>query len=232
MKKPKKKMKSPKEVKVDYVEAPIDITYGLEQTFIDKTGEDVMLKNFLKKTEWWVLKKKNTIAVIITHDAVKRIADAAGIKQDPRYEILTQPSYQNNYQYLMQCTICDHLGRCTTELGESNRSNLGSRGRNNPANMAQKRGYDRAVFRHLGINGLLGEDDIDEEKESDMKTLTPEEAKAVAPLINELLVVKKKSDIDAFNKKMKETKGQYSEGQLSVLRKLRDTKLGDMSNTF
>lgn len=217
---------------VDPKDAPVNIEYGLEQAFIDKAGEDVLLRDFLKKDEWWVLKKKMSVAVIVTHDAVKRIADRAGIKTDPRYEILTQPTLQNNFQYLMQCTICDHLGRCTTELGESNRANLGSRGRNNPANMCQKRAYDRAVFRHLGINGLLGEDDIDEEKEANMKTLTPEEAKAIASLINELLIVKKKTDIDAFNKKMKASKDQFTEDQLNVLRKLRDTKLGELSDTF
>lgn len=237
--KKEKKVKLPKEKKprkekplVDPKDAPINIEYGLEQAFIDKKGEDVLLRDFLKKDEWWTLKKKDRISVILTHDAVKRIADAAGIKTDPRYEVLTQPSFQNNYQFLIQCTICDHLGRCTTELGESNRANLGSRGRNNPANMAQKRAYDRAVFRHLGINGLLGEDDLDEEKEANVKTLTPEEAKAIAPLINELLVAKKKTDIDAFNKKMKERKSDFSEDQLNVLRNLRDKKLGELTSTF
>jgi hypothetical protein len=237
--KKEKKVKVPKEKKpakekkvVNGKEAPVDITYGLEQAFVSSDGDDVLLRDFLKEGEWWVLKKKTSVSVILTHDAVKRIADRAGIRQDIRYEVLTQPTYQNNYQYLIQCTICDASGKCTTELGESNRANLGSRGRNNPANMAQKRAYDRAVFRHLGIIGLLGEDDIEEEKESNMKTLTPEEAKAIAPLINELLTVKKKSDVDTFNKKMKADKGKYTEDQLAVLRKLRDTKLGELTESF
>lgn len=236
--KKEKKVKPPKEKKprkekplVDAKDAPIDITYGLEQVFVDKKGDEILLRDFLKKDEWWTLKKKDRISVILTHDAVKRIADAAGIKGDVRYEILTQPSYTNNYQYLIQCTISDGL-KMTAELGESNRANLGSRGRNNPANMAQKRAYDRAVFRHLGINGLLGEDDLDEEKEANVKTLTPEEAKAIAPLINELLQVKKKADIDAFNKKMMEQKANFTEDQLNVLRKLRDTKLGELTASF
>lgn len=213
-------------------EAPIDITIGLDQGFRNKKGNVVYLDKFLKKAEWWTLKRKDRIAVILTHNAVKRIADEAGIKGDPKYEILTQPSYTNNFQYLIQATICDQDGRCTSELGESNRSNLGSRGRQNPANMAQKRAYDRAVLRHLGIEGILGEDELEEEKEVDVKTLSPEQAKSIAPLINRLLSVKKKSEIDEFNREMKTKASSFQEEQLSVLRNLRDKKLGELTSTF
>lgn len=212
--------------------SPIDIGDGLNQSFLNSKSKSIKLKDFLKKHEWWVLKKRNSISVILTHDAVKRIADEAGIKQDPKYEVLTQPLHANNFQYLIQCTICDATGKCTTELGESNRANLGSRGRSNPANMAQKRSYDRAVFRHVGINGLLGEDEMDEEKEQNVKTLSPEQAKAIAPLLNELLAVKDKKQIDAFNKKMKVDALNYAPEQLDVLRGLRDKKLGELSKSF
>lgn len=215
------------------VEAPIDIDDGLDQEFKKKDGVLISLRKFLKEGEFWTLKKRDRISVILTHDAVKRISDEAGIRQDVKYEVLTQPNYANNYQYLIQATICDADNRCTTELGESNRSNLGSRGRANPANMAQKRAYDRAVFRHLGIIGLLGEEELEEEKEANVKTLSPEEAKTIAPLINELLQVKKGSQIDAFNKKMKEGLATtLNDAQLSVLRKLRDTKLGEVTSSF
>lgn len=232
--KKEKKVKTPKPMKVidPKKDAEIDITAGLEQCFVDKKGNDVMLLKFLKKEEWWTLKKRDRISVILTHDGVKRIADAAGILGNYDIKVLTDPNPGNNNQYWVQITICDGDGRCTTETGESNRGNLGSRGRNNPANMAQKRGYDRAVLRHLGINGLLGEDDIDEDKEENMKTLSPEEAKTIAPLINELLAVKKKADIDAFNKKMKQLAPTFKEEQLSVLRNLRDKQQGALGSTF
>lgn len=228
--KPRKEKK--KKVSLPVLEAPINIDDGLDQEFKKKDGSLVALRKFLKGGEFWTLKKKDRVSVILTHDAVKRISDEAGIRQDPKYDVLTQPNYANNYQYLIQCTVTDSEGRSTTELGESNRSNLGSRGRSNPANMAQKRSFDRSVFRHLGINGLLGEDELEEDKESNVKTLSPDEAKAIAPLINELLQVKKKTDIESFNKKMKTEAPKFNEEQLNVLRKLRDTQLGKVTSTF
>ena len=206
---------------------------GLEQAFRDKHGKVVILKNFLTKEDWWEMKGRKGSKVILTHDAVKKIADQAGIKTDPEYTILTQPNYQNNYQYLIQVKICDAANVCTTEMGESNRSNLSSRGRGNPANMAQKRAYDRAVFRHVSITGLLGEDELeDTEPPKDMDRLTDEEQQAIVPYINELLAAKKKPDFVKFQGVMKKQAKTLNPNQLDYLRKLFKKKLAEISKSF
>lgn len=216
----------------DELKEPLVLS-GLEQAFKDSKGKTVVLKDFLSKEDWWELKSRKGMSVILTHDAVKKIADHAGIKSDPEYVILTQPKYDNNYQYLIQVKICDSKGVCTTEMGESNRSNLSSRGRANPANMAQKRAYDRAVFRHVGITGLLGEDELEdvEPAKDYMNKLTPEESQEIVVYVNELLAVKKKADLVSFQVKMK--KGtMLNDNQLEYLRKLFKKKLAELSNSF
>ena len=206
---------------------------GLEQSFTNSKGKNVELKDFLTKEDWWEMKGRKGSKVILTHDAVKKIADAAGILTNPKYDILTQPNYQNNYQYLIQVIICDGKGVCTTELGESNRSNLSARGRGNPANMAQKRAYDRAVFRHVGITGLLGEDELEEtEPPKDMERLSEEEQQAIVSYVNDLLLAKKKPDLSKFQIRMKKEKSTLSETQLEYLRKLFKKKLAEISKSF
>jgi len=206
---------------------------GLEQSFTNSKGKNIELKDFLTKEDWWEMKGRKGSKVILTHDAVKKIADAAGILTNPKYDILTQPNYQNNYQYLIQVIICDGKGVCTTELGESNRSNLSARGRGNPANMAQKRAYDRAVFRHVGITGLLGEDELEEtEPPKDMERLSEEEQQAIVSYVNDLLLAKKKPDLSKFQIRMKKEKSTLSETQLEYLRKLFKKKLAEISKSF
>jgi len=213
---------------------PLPVLYGLEQAFKDKNGKKTILKDFLTDKDWWEHKGKTYLAVILTHDAVKRIADAGGIMSNPEYTILTQPNYQNNYQYLMQIKICDTKGQCTTEMGESNRSNLSSRGRGNPANMAQKRAYDRAVLRHMGLNGLLGEDELEDVEpiKENMETLTEEEKQAVVPFINKIWASAKKPDLAKVQVEIKNEIKSFSVNQLDFLRKQFKKKVAELSNTF
>lgn len=201
---------------------------GLDQSFIDRHGNAVLLKDFLKEGDWWELKNKKSIRHIIYHDAVKKLADAAGINSVVNYNVLIQPSVSNNYMLLLQATVTDEKGRSSTGLGETNRSNLGLRGRANPGNMAEKRAYDRAVFNHLRITGLLGEDELpDEPEEQEMEKLTDEEKKIIAPLINEIWAAKTKNDLSAFNKRMTSVKGSLNEKQLDILRGLYKKKMLD-----
>lgn len=206
---------------------------GLDQSFVNRLGQQMILKNFLTEKDWYELKSKKRVVHILTHDAVKKIAKEAGITTTPEYSILVQPSTTNNYTFLIQVRITDHMGRQTIDLGESSRSNLGTKGRSNPANMAQKRAFDRAVFTHLGITGLLGEDELpDEEDPTEMDKLTPEESQAIAPLINKLFATTNKQLLSAFNSVMKKEKDKYTENQVNVLRGLYKKKLAEMQNSF
>lgn len=205
---------------------------GLEQGFKNKNGKVIKLKSFLKEGDWWELKSDKRVTVIILHDAVKKIANEAGISTDPEYKVLTQPVIENNYTYLIQVKITDSKGRSTVELGEASRHNLGSRGRNNPANMAQKRAFDRAVFTHLGITGLLGEDELIDEENKEMDKLSHDDQKKIVPLLNELFAATSKEALKAFSAKMTKIKEEYSPAQLDTLRGIYTKKLAVMQKSF
>lgn len=198
---------------------------GLEQSFKGSNGNIIQLKDILTDKEWWVLKKRTSQMTIITHDGVKRIADAAGLSKSPKYSILISPTHENNYTIAMQVEICDNEGKCTNEIGEVNRNNLGSRGRANPVNMAQKRAYDRAVFRHLGITGMLGEDELqDEEEKTDMENLTDEQKKEIVPFINKIWAATEQKALKDVALEIKQT--ALSEEQKAELRKLWSKQAG------
>jgi hypothetical protein len=198
---------------------PPNLTQGLEQTFENKNGKTIKLSDFLNEHDWWELKKGSNVMSIVLHDAVKKIADAAGILTDVGYSVLTQPAIDNNYQQTWQVRIVDSKGRATTEVGEVSRSNIGAKGRNNPANMAQKRAYDRAVFRHLGITGLLGEDELsdDEEDTKLMDKISHEERKALVPFINRIAAAKSYADLRTISTKLKAIT-TFTDNQKEVLR--------------
>ena len=221
-----------KQVEKKKVQLPVKkkkIPEGLEQKIKTAGGKLIKLIEIISPKEVWETNGR-VVRTIITHDGVKKIADKAGISQDVQYTILTQPDVYNNYQYTIQARIC--RGReCTSELGEANRGNLGSKGRNNPANMAQKRAYDRAVFRLLGITGILSEEELSDEEEykkEDMDGLTHEERRAIAPLCNQLLLAKHKNDLIVFSNKMKKDASKYAENQLVYVRKLYQKRLGEL----
>lgn len=224
----KKKLKIKREKKIE----TLPELNGLNQLFKTQDGKKLKLKDILKKDDWWELKNRNKIIMILTHDAVKKIADEAGISTNIDYSILTQPSHENNYQQTWQAKISDPGGKITVEIGEVNRNNLGSRGRNNPANMAQKRAYDRAVLRHLGIVGFLGEDELPEKEEEKMENLTPDDAKQIVALLNQIFAAKDKKELMDFSNKMQELKLSYSELQLEVLRNAWGNQMVKFNKSF
>ena len=122
------------------------------------------------------------------------------------------------------------------ELGETNRSNLGNRGRNYPANMAQKRSFDRAVFGATGLTGLLSEEELTEEQEEKMDRLSMDEQKQISKMVNQINLAKTKEDLYQFNRDMKKmanagTLGDYNDKQLGYLRDLYQKKIGQLQKT-
>ena len=256
----------------------LEIPDGLKQSFKMANGKMTTLEKGLKEGDWWISKGRAK-KTILTHGAVQKIADVAGVSKDVQYTVLTQPDAYNNYQYTIQAKVCrmvpekelrtqelgilkmrdekktlEQIGQeygctrnkimeicerienpkmkqeCVTEIGEANRSNLGSKGRANPANMAQKRAYDRCVFRLLGISGLLSEEELsdEDEEETKMENLSQDEVKKIAPLINKLLTAKTPENLNDFNKEMKEKAKDYNPAQLEYLRKLYGKRVGEL----
>lgn len=206
-----------------------------DQSF--KVGNRIIkLSSFLKEGDWWEMKTRGVKKNILTHDAVRKIADKANLRAVD-YKVLTQPDEHNGYQYTIMCTIEHKTRGRFVEIGESNRKNLGVRGRRNPANMAQKRAFDRAVLNALGITGLLSEEELsDEEQEEVMDKLTMDEQKAIAPLINQINLAKTKENLYEFNRRMKKdvTSGKLdnlNDTQLDYLRLLYKKKVGELQKT-
>lgn len=217
--------------KIDKTKELVD---GLQQRF--KTSDDRFLKlqDVLKKDDYWQTNGR-VKRTILTHDAVKKLADMAGIRKDVVYTVLTQPDAMNNYQYTIQAAVCrkkEDAIECVNELGEANRSNLGSKGRGNPANMAQKRAYDRAVLRLLDITGLLSAEELsDEETKDTMEGLSHEDKKKIAPTVNKLLLAISKDHLIVFNNEMKTKAKDFNPEQLDYLRKLYRKKVGEITKT-
>lgn len=210
---------------------PKEIPEGLYQAFQKEDGKMIELHKFLGENDWWVSKGSKKLTML-THGAVQKIADCAGVGTDVQYTILTQPDAYNNYQYTIQARIC-RGEKCVTELGEANRNSLGSRGRNNPANMAQKRAYDRAVLRLLGIRNILSEEELSEEDNDEDKkvdNLSHEERKKIAPMINDITLAKKLEDLKFFSGKMKKIPaGELNQPQTDYLRKLWQKRYAELS---
>ena len=203
---------------------------GLEQTVNGKALHKIISPNHVWQTKGRIKK------TIITHDGVKVIADYAKVSKDVQYTVLTQPDAYNNYQYTIQAKVCikGKSDDCATEMGEANRSNVGSRGRANPANMAEKRAYDRAVFRLLGITGILSEEELsdeDNEEENNMHGLSHNSLKKIAPLINQINLAKNKDDMVHFNRMMKDKAEGFDEDQLTYLRGFYKKHLAELQKT-
>lgn len=205
---------------------------SLKETFKNKDNNLVELKSVLIEDDVWVLKKRGSESVILTHNAIQKIADTAGIDKKVTYQILIQPSYQNNYQLSMEATITKG-DEVVNEIGEVNRSNLNARGKNNPTNMAQKRAYDRAVLRMLGLQGLLSENELTEETDDkQMDNLTIDQQKKIAPIVSKILNAKTNAMLTAVQKEIKLTVKSYTEEELTHLRGQYKKQLATITKTF
>ncbi len=220
------KEKKPKKEKPEVPKIDKETIPGLQQVVKKKK-----LWEIIKPEHVWQSKGRN-VRTIITHDGVRVIADFAGVSKNVEYAILTQPDAYNHYQYTMSAKVCflDDKENCATEIGEANRNNLNTRGRNNPANMAQKRAYDRAVFRLLGITGILSDEELsDEETEENMEQLTHDEKKEIAVQINQLLLAKTQEDLILFDRGMKDGgAAKMNEKQKDFVRSLYQKRYASM----
>jgi hypothetical protein len=206
---------------------------GLTQTFTDKDNKIVQLQDILTVDDSWELKKRgHANMTILTHAGIQKIADAAGISKNVGYEVLIQPNANNNYQLSINATI-KRGDEIVNEIGEVNRSNLTSRGKQNPTNMAQKRAYDRAVLRMLGIRGMLSEDELtDESDDNNMDNLTIDQQKKIAPVITKIINAKTTKQLTDIKYEMQKAKSQYTEEELTQIRKQWKKQFAELTKTF
>ncbi|KKR62545.1 MAG: hypothetical protein UU03_C0025G0009 [Candidatus Woesebacteria bacterium GW2011_GWA1_40_45] len=144
---------------------------------IYKTGKAVKLIDVIdKKIDCWLAQDKKVW--ILTHAAVEKIAQIAGISLN--FEVSespnVSPTYQNELEHIVRITIHCHTknnpnGGCIhsendrtfTVTGESNRVNTPHRGRGYLRKMAEKRGFDIAVLKHLGLHTMIFSEEEAEE---------------------------------------------------------------------
>ena len=145
-----------------------------ETTFLDKTGKVIKLVDVIdKKTDCWLAQDKKVW--ILTHAAVEKIAQIAGISLnfDVSESPNISPTYQNELEHIVRITIHCHAGKTPgcmhsnentfTVTGESNRISVPHRGRGYLRKMAEKRGFDIAVLKHLGLHTMIFSEEEAEE---------------------------------------------------------------------
>ena len=185
--------------------------------FLDKYGNEVRVVDVIDKTkDCWFLRNKSLW--ILTHAGVEKLAKIAGISSN--YDVEESqtiiPTYQNELEHIVRVTMkCNakgkkpitELGGCVhsdentlTVTGEANRINTPNRGRGYLRKMAEKRAWDIAVLKHLGLySAIFSEDEAEEFKnpnEEKDSTLMPgsKEFEAIAEEINLILSILTKTE--------------------------------------
>lgn len=190
---------------------------GLKQQFCNENGVCHTLEDVIDSSDWWELKKRGSKTVILTHQGIQKIADLAGVSKVVEYRILISPDYTNNYQLSMEAKVCRGQ-ECVNEIGEVNRSNLTGTGRNNPTNMAQKRAYDRAVLRLLGIQGMLSEEELTtNEDDKKMDALTIDQQLKIKDDINAVIAAATLPDLQLVGKQIKSKIATYTADERQYL---------------
>jgi hypothetical protein len=222
----------------------------LNATFLDKEGKQTKVQDVISTEDCWYLSKAK--AWIATHNAIKTIANVAGISKN--YDVIEseniQPDYKNELEHIVRVTIhckakakgsgCVHSDeRDLTITGESNRVNTPYKGRGYLRKMAEKRAFDIAVLEHLGLYSSMfseeesAEFDNKKEKEPDIMPGT-KEFEEITTVINSILNAKDLVEIKKVGRAIKKQIEAeiFSEKQVKYLRDLYQREKGKKSSEF
>lgn len=226
----KRKTITTEEKKVPSLEAAV---------FVDSSGKFISVTDVIdKKVDCWLAKDKNIW--ILTHAAVEKIAQLAGISLnfDVSESPNINPTYQNELEHIVRVTIkcnakkdqgCIHSTENTfTVTGESNRVNTPYRGRGYLRKMAEKRGFDIAVLKHLGLHTMIfseeeAEDFAHPNNRKDVNLMPgAKEFEQIAEEINLILNAPTKTELKAAGKfiKARVNTNKYSDKQYKYLKEL------------
>ena len=222
-----------------------------DETFVDKHGKRIRLFDVIdKETDCWLSKNKKSNLWILTHRAVEKIAIAAGIDTsfDVQESANTTPTYQNELEHIVRVTITcktKPTGGCVhsdnnefTVTGESNRINTPHRGRGYLRKMAEKRGFDIAVLKHLGLyTSVFSEDEAEEfqEDEKDHGVMPgSKDFELIVEELNLILNASTKPELKAAGKviKARVAEGKFSDRQLKYLRGVYKNSVTKFVTTF
>ena len=223
----------------------------MSEIFLDKDGKDIKISDIINTDEdCWYFKKAN--AWILTHKAIKRIANIAGISKNYKVEESKNviPDYKNDLEYIVRVTIkcnaakkdegCVHSEeRELTMTGEANRINTPDRGRGYLRKMAEKRAYDIAVLEHLNLSsGVYSEEESPEfeQKREKEPVLMPgtQEFERISTEVNAILNAETLALLKKVGKKIKAGVEieKYTEKQVNYLRTLYKKEFGKKTLNF
>lgn len=226
--------------------------------FINKSGKEILLSSVIDKTkDCWMLKgQKGKEVWILSHKAVEKIADIAGISKNFDVEESSHivPDIKNEHEHIVRVTIHCKAGKNSsneccwhsdenylTITGEANRVNTPHRGAGYLRKMAEKRAYDIAVLKHLGLySSIFSEEESedfrnDEEKKHDTRILPgTKEFELIVEDINVVVNSTDKAKLKEAGKKIKQgiKDNKYSEKQLIYLRELFNRQTGKLNQIF
>ncbi|MFA5174603.1 MAG: hypothetical protein WC438_05475 [Candidatus Pacearchaeota archaeon] len=221
-------------------------------TFLDKKGERIKVTDIVSKEDCWFLKRENKY--VLTHKAIEEIAHVAGISLN--YDVEESPNivpdYKNELEHVVRITIhckakhptstktegCVHSDEAElTITGEANRMSAPNRGRGYLRKMAEKRGFDIAVLKHLGLySSVFSEDEaekFEQKREPDIMPGT-KDFEDIIKEINAILNCKSLQTLQKIGKKIKlgVKENKYSDKQLKYLRELYQKEYGKKNNEF
>lgn len=187
-------------------------------TFIDKDKDIYTIEKKRKEDGKMITDTK----YIMRRDAIKRIADAAGLSSSKT--LVIAPSIDNNQLTAFDVTVVDTTGKSTTMLGEASNENTRGVSRQYKALTAERRGFVRAVLNHLSITGIYGEDefveDADEVELPESETPSREEFESIAPFINKILNAGSKEALQEVGEAIKADASTLSDREMKYLREL------------
>lgn len=214
----------------------------ITETFLNKTGKKINVSSIISENDCWFLEREKRW--VLTHSAIKKIAEEAGISKnyDVEESSTITPDIRNELEHIVRVTIhckskhaagsknegCVHSDEnYLTITGEANSKNTPSRGRGYLRKMAEKRAFDIAVLEHTGLyTATFSEEESEEfsKTKETSKHLTPgmPEFESIIEDVNKILDAKTKTDLTAVAKYIKKNikDNKYTELQIDYLREL------------
>ena len=209
----------------------------IDSTFLNKKGKKVKVNDVINENDCWFLRREKKW--ILTHRAIKTIAQIAGISKN--YEVEESPNivpdYKNDLEHIVRVTIkcnakgktkksCVHSDENTlTVTGEANRISVGNKGKGYLRKMAEKRAYDIAVLEHLDLySSIFSEEEatkFETKKEPDLLPHT-KEFEFIVKEINAILNSKNSVKLLSVSNKIKVgiKINKYSDKQIKYLKEL------------
>lgn len=232
------------------------------QKFIDKEGKETLVSDIIDESECWFAKREGQW--VLTHSAIEKLARYAGVSMNYDVEESKNviPSYDNELEHIVRVTIkCKanasdgkklKKGHCVhsdedilTVTGEANRKNTPNRGRDYLRKMAEKRAFDIAVLKHLGLYTTVFSEEESEAFKQEASSTHHEKEPSVMPGsklflliaedVNMILNAEDKKALTVVAKHIKkkiDNKEYASEHQVEYLRQLYQKEYAKMNKQF